>query len=227
MSCLSSSSSIGSQAREGVARVRFENPPCYGGQSRRCAEVSLLYTGQSRRRAEGVSGTRRVQRLMNRPALSVTPAFLLQDGRQDARCGQDARRGQNATGGQNARCRQPAKCMRWTKRKVPAAGKMHEVDKTQGSGKTQDGRQDARRGQPAKCMRRARRKGRAASKTHGAEKARSKENTRRKTTGAARCWAHNPLHESTKKIAPCARILYNTFIRSLAAAHCRVVAPSD
>ena len=180
MSCLSSSSSIGSQAREGVARVRFENPPCYGGQSRRCAEVSLLYTGQSRRRAEGVSGTRRVQRLVNRPALSVTPAFLLQDGRQDARCGQDA------TGGQNARCRQPAKCMRWTRRKA-----------------------------------------RAASKTHGAEKARSKENTRRKTTGAARCWAHNPLHESTKKIAPCARILYNTFIRSLAAAHCRVVAPSD
>lgn len=172
MSCLSSSSSIGSQAREGVARVRFENPPCYGGQSRRCAEVSLLYTGQSRRRAEGVSGTRRVQRLVNRPALSVTPAFLLQDGRQDARCGQDARGGQNA---------------RW----------------------------------------RARRKGRAAGKTHGAEKARSKENTRRKTTGAARCWAHNPLHESTKKIAPCARILYNTFIRSLAAAHCRVVAPSD
>lgn len=186
MSCLSSSSSIGSQAREGVARVRFENPPCYGGQSRRCAEVSLLYTGQSRRRAEGVSGTRRVQRLVNRPALSVTPAFLLQDGRQDARGGQ------NATGGQNARCRQPAKCMRRARRKV-----------------------------------RARRKGRAASKTHGAEKARSKENTRRKTTGAARCWAHNPLHESTKKIAPCARILYNTFIRSLAAAHCRVVAPSD
>ena len=180
MSCLSSSSSIGSQAREGVARVRFENPPCYGGQSRRCAEVSLLYTGQSRRRAEGVSGTRRVQRLVNRPALSVTPAFLLQDGRQDARCGQDA------TGGQNARCRQPAKCMRWTRRKA-----------------------------------------RAASKTHGAEKARSKENTRRKTTGAARCWAHNPLHESTKKIAPCARILYNTFIRSLAPSHCLVVAPSD
>ena len=172
MSCLSSSSSIGSQAREGVARVRFENPPCYGGQSRRCAEVSLLYTGQSRRRAEGVSRTMRVQRLVNRPALSVTPAFLLQDGRQDARGGQDA------TGGQNAR---------WP----------------------------------------ARRKGPAASKTHGAEKARSKENTRRKTTGAARCWAHNPLHESTKKIAPCARILYNTFIRSLAAAHCRVVAPSD
>ncbi len=125
MSCLSSSSSIGSQAREGVARVRFENPPCYGGQSRRCAEVSLLYTGQSRRRAEGVSRTRRVQRLVNRPALSVTPAFLLQDGRQDAR------------GGQNARCRQPAKCMRWTRRKVWAAGKMHEVDKTQGAGKTQ------------------------------------------------------------------------------------------
>ena len=174
MSCLSSSSSIGSQAREGVARVRFENPPCYGGQSRRCAEVSLLYTGQSRRRAEGVSRTRRVQRLVNRPALSVTPAFLLQDGRQDA------------TGGQNARCQQPAKCMRWTRRKVRAAGK-----------------------------------------THGAEKARSKENTRRKTTGAARCWAHNPLHESTKKIAPCARILYNTFIRSLAPSHCRVIAPSD
>ena len=192
MSCLSSSSSIGSQAREGVARVRFENPPCYGGQSRRCAEVSLLYTGQSRRRAEGVSGTRRVQRLVNRPALSVTPAFLLQDGRQDARCGQDA------TGGQNARCRQPAKCMRW-----------------------------ARRMRRARRNGRARRKVRAASKTHGAEKARSKENTRRKTTGAARCWAHNPLHESTKKIAPCARILYNTFIRSLAAAHCRVVAPSD
>ena len=125
MSCLSSSSSIGSQAREGVARVRFENPPCYGGQSRRCAEVSLLYTGQSRRRAEGVSRTMRVQRLVNRPALSVTPAFLLQDGRQDAR------------GGQNARCRQPAKCMRWTRRKVWAAGKMHEVDKTQGAGKTQ------------------------------------------------------------------------------------------
>ena len=186
MSCLSSSSSIGSQAREGVARVRFENPPCYGGQSRRCAEVSLLYTGQSRRRAEGVSGTMRVQRLVNRPALSVTPAFLLQDGRQDAKGGQDA------TGGQNARCRQPAKCMRWTRRKV-----------------------------------RAKRKVRAAGKTHGAEKARSKENTRRKTTGAARCWAHNPLHESTKKIAPCARILYNTLIRSLAAAHCRVVAPSD
>lgn len=180
MSCLSSSSSIGSQAREGVARVRFENPPCYGGQSRRCAEVSLLYTGQSRRRAEGVSRTMRVQRLVNRPALSVTPAFLLQDGRQDARGGQ------NATGGQNARCRQPAKCMRWTRRKVRAAGKMHRADKR-----------------------------------------RSKENTRRKTTGAARCWAHNPLHESTKKIAPCARILYNTFIRSLAAAHCRVVAPSD
>ena len=92
MSCLSSSSSIGSQAREGVARVRFENPPCYGGQSRRCAEVSLLYTGQSRRRAEGVSRTMRVQRLVNRPALSVTPAFLLQDGRQDARCGQPAKR---------------------------------------------------------------------------------------------------------------------------------------
>ena len=132
MSCLSSSSSIGSQAREGVARVRFENPPCYGGQSRRCAEVSLLYTGQSRRRAEGVSGTRRVQRLVNRPALSVTPAFLLQDGRQDARGGQ------NATGGQNARCGQPAKCMRWAKRKVPAAGKMHEVDKTQGAGSQQN-----------------------------------------------------------------------------------------
>ena len=210
MSCLSSSSSIGSQAREGVARVRFENPPCYGGQSRRCAEVSLLYTGQSRRRAEGVSRTMRVQRLVNRPALSVTPAFLLQDGRQDARggqnatggqdarCGQDARGGQNATGGQNARCGQPAKCMRWAKRNGRAAGKMHEASKTQGAGKT-----------------------------HGAEKARSKENTRRKTTGAARCWAHNPLHESTKKIAPCARILYNTFIRSLAAAHCRVVAPSD
>ena len=160
MSCLSSSSSIGSQAREGVARVRFENPPCYGGQSRRCAEVSLLYTGQSRRRAEGVSRTMRVQRLVNRPALSVTPAFLLQDGWQNAR---------------------------WP----------------------------------------ARRKVRAASKTHGAEKARSKENTRRKTTGAARCWAHNPLHESTKKIAPCARILYNTFIRSLAPSHCRVIAPSD
>lgn len=125
MSCLSSSSSIGSQAREGVARVRFENPPCYGGQSRRCAEVSLLYTGQSRRRAEGVSGTRRVQRLVNRPALSVTPAFLLQDGRQDARCGQDA------TGGQNARCQQPAKCMRWTRRKVPVAGKMHEAGSQQ------------------------------------------------------------------------------------------------
>ena len=125
MSCLSSSSSIGSQAREGVARVRFENPPCYGGQSRRCAEVSLLYTGQSRRRAEGVSGTRRVQRLVNRPALSVTPAFLLQDGRQDARGGQ------NATGGQ------PVKCMRWTRHKVPAAGKMHEASKTQCAGKTQ------------------------------------------------------------------------------------------
>ena len=192
MSCLSSSSSIGSQAREGVARVRFENPPCYGGQSRRCAEVSLLYTGQSRRRAEGVSGTRRVQRLVNRPALSVTPAFLLQDGRQDAR------------GGQNARCRQPAKCMRWTRRKARAKRKVRA----------------RRKGW-------ARRKVRAASKTHGAEKARSKENTRRKTTGAARCWAHNPLHESTKKIAPCARILYNTFIRSLAPSHCLVVAPSD
>ena len=192
MSCLSSSSSIGSQAREGVARVRFENPPCYGGQSRRCAEVSLLYTGQSRRRAEGVSGTRRVQRLVNRPALSVTPAFLLQDGRQDAR------------GGQNARCRQPAKCMRWTRRKARAKRKVRA----------------RRKGW-------ARRKVRAASKTHGAEKARSKENTRRKTTGAARCWAHNPLHESTKKIAPCARILYNTFIRSLAPSHCRVIAPSD
>ena len=209
MSCLSSSSSIGSQAREGVARVRFENPPCYGGQSRRCAEVSLLYTGQSRRRAEGVSRTMRVQRLVNRPALSVTPAFLLQDGRQDA------------TGGQNARRGQPAKCMRWTKRKVPAAGKMHEVGKTQGAGS----RQDARGGQNARWP--ARRKGPAAGKTHGAEKARSKENTRRKTTGAARCWAHNPLHESTKKIAPCARILYNTFIRLLAPSHCRVVAPSD
>ena len=135
MSCLSSSSSIGSQAREGVARVRFENPPCYGGQSRRCAEVSLLYTGQSRRRAEGVSRTMRVQRLVNRPALSVTPAFLLQDGRQ------------NATGGQNARCRQQArrkvraKCMRWTRRKGRAkrkmAGKTHEASKTQRAGKTQ------------------------------------------------------------------------------------------
>ena len=132
MSCLSSSSSIGSQAREGVARVRFENPPCYGGQSRR--------------RAEGVSRTMRVQRLVNRPALSVTPAFLLQDGRQNATGGQDARRGQNATGGQNARCRQPAKCMRWTKRKVPAAGKMHEVDKTQGAGSQQNawGRKSAK-----------------------------------------------------------------------------------
>ena len=146
MSCLSSSSSIGSQAREGVARVRFENPPCYGGQSRRCAEVSLLYTGQSRRRAEGVSGTRRVQRLVNRPALSVTPAFLLQDGRQDARGGQDA------TGGQNARCRQPAKCMRWTRRKVRAAGKMHEASKTQRAGKTQGAgsRQNAWGGKSAK-----------------------------------------------------------------------------
>ena len=106
--------------------------------------------------------------------------------------------------------RWPAKRNGRAKRKVPAAGKtqgagkMHEVDKTQGAGKTQ-----------------------GSGKTHGAEKARSKENTRRKTTGAARCWAHNPLHESTKKIAPCARILYNTFIRSLAPSHCRVVAPSD
>ena len=124
MSCLSSSSSIGSQAREGVARVRFENPPCYGGQSRRCAEVSLLYTGQSRRRAEGVSRTRRVQRLVNHPALSVTPAFLLQDGRQDARCGQNAR--------------WPARRKGRAKRKVPAAGKMHEVDKTQGAGSQQN-----------------------------------------------------------------------------------------
>ena len=136
MSCLSSSSSIGSQAREGVARVRFENPPCYGGQSRRCAEVSLLYTGQSRRRAEGVSGTRRVQRLVNRPALSVTPAFLLQDGRQDARCGQDA------TGGQNARCQQPAKCMRWTRRKARAKrkgrAKRKMAGKTQGAGSQQN-----------------------------------------------------------------------------------------
>ena len=136
MSCLSSSSSIGSQAREGVARVRFENPPCYGGQSRRCAEVSLLYTGQSRRRAEGVSGTRRVQRLVNRPALSVTPAFLLQDGRQDARCGQDA------TGGQNARCQQPAKCMRWTRRKARAKRKVRAkrkmAGKTQGAGSQQN-----------------------------------------------------------------------------------------
>ena len=130
MSCLSSSSSIGSQAREGVARVRFENPPCYGGQSRRCAEVSLLYTGQSRRRAEGVSRTMRVQRLVNRPALSVTPAFLLQDGRQDAR------------GGQNARCRQPAKCMRWTRRKARAKRKVRAkrkmAGKTQGAGSQQN-----------------------------------------------------------------------------------------
>ena len=136
MSCLSSSSSIGSQAREGVARVRFENPPCYGGQSRRCAEVSLLYTGQSRRRAEGVSRTMRVQRLVNRPALSVTPAFLLQDGRQDARCGQDA------TGGQNARCQQPAKCMRWTRRKARAKRKVRAkrkmAGKTQGAGSQQN-----------------------------------------------------------------------------------------
>ena len=154
MSCLSSSSSIGSQAREGVARVRFENPPCYGEQSRRCAEVSLLYTGQSRRRAEGVSGTRRVQRLVNRPALSVTPAFLLQDGRQDAR------------GGQNARCRQPAKCMRWTRRKVPVAGKMHEA----GSQQNAWGGQDARCGQPAKCMRWTRRKVWAAGKMHEVDK---------------------------------------------------------
>ena len=136
MSCLSSSSSIGSQAREGVARVRFENPPCYGGQSRRCAEVSLLYTGQSRRRAEGVSGTRRVQRLVNRPALSVTPAFLLQDGRQDARGGQ------NATGGQNARCQQPAKCMRRTRRKARAKRKVRAkrkmAGKTQGAGSQQN-----------------------------------------------------------------------------------------
>lgn len=67
----------------------------------------------------------RVQRLVNRPALSVTPAFLLQDGRQDAR------------GGQNARCGQRARRNGRAKRKVPAAGKMHEVDKTQGAGKTQ------------------------------------------------------------------------------------------
>ena len=123
---------------------------------------------------------------------------------------------------------------RWpARRKGRAKRKGRAAGKTQGAGKTQDGRQDARGGQnarcrqPAKCMRWTRRKVRAASKTHGAEKARSKENTRRKTTGAARCWAHNPLHESTKKIAPCARILYNTFIRSLAPSHCRVIAPSD
>ena len=123
--------------------------------------------------------------------------------------------------------RWPARRKGRAKRKVRAAGK------TQRAGKTQDGRQDARCGQPAKCMRWTRRKVPAAGKMHevgktqGAEKARSKENTRRKTTGAARCWAHNPLHESTKKIAPCARILYNTFIRSLAPSHCRVIAPSD
>ena len=173
-----------SQVRRGVAHVRLENPPCYSGVSRRRAEVLRLYAGVSRRRAEGIARTMGVQRLMNRPALSVTLAFLLQDG------------GQDAWGGQDAGC--PAKCMRWTRRKVRAAGKMHEVDKTQATGKM-----------------------------HGAGKRRSKENTRRKTTGAARCWAHNPLHESTKKIAPCARILYNTLIRSLAPSHCHVVAPSD
>ena len=118
-----------------------------------------------------------VQRLVNRPALSVTPAFLLQDG--------DKTHGAGKTQATD---------------KTQDAGKMHEVGKTQGA---------------------------AAGKMHEAGKRRSKESTRRKTTGAARCWAHNPLHESTKKIAPCARILYNTFIRSLAAAHCRVVAPSD
>ena len=146
MSCLSSSSSIGSQAREGVARVRFENPPCYGGQSRRCAEVSLLYTGQSRRRAEGVSRTMRVQRLVNRPALSVTPAFLLQDGRQDARGGQDA------TGGQNARCRQPAKCMRWTRRMRRARRNGRARRKGRAAGKTQGAgsRQNAWGGKSAK-----------------------------------------------------------------------------
>ena len=117
--------------------------------------------------------------------------------------------------------RWPARRNGRAKRKARAAGKMHEVGKTQGAGS----RQDARGGQNARWP--ARRKGPAAGKTHGAEKARSKENTRRKTTGAARCWAHNPLHESTKKIAPCARILYNTFIRLLAPSHCRVVAPSD
>ena len=90
------------QAREGVARVRFENPPCYGWQSRRCAEVSLLYTGQSRRRAEGVSRTMRVQRLVNRPALSVTPAFLLQDGRQNAWGGKSAKQREHKT--ENNRC---------------------------------------------------------------------------------------------------------------------------
>ena len=101
--------------RKGVARVRLENPPCYGGGSRRRAEVLRLYTGQSRRRAEGIARVTGVQRLMNRPALSVTLAFLLQDG--------DKTHGTGKTQATD---------------KTHGAGKTHEPGKAHGAGKTHE-----------------------------------------------------------------------------------------
>ena len=111
-----------------------------------CGEGAGYAGGQSRRRAEGLARVTGVQRLVNPPALSVTLAFLLQDGGQDARCRQNAR--------WRARRKMPAKCMRWARRKVRQPAKCMRREKREAK-RSQDGKQQVRQdaGPTIRCTR--------------------------------------------------------------------------
>ena len=144
----------------GAARVRFENPPCYGGQSRRCAEVSLLYAGRSRRRVEvSLLYAKRSHRRAEVSFLSLRRRSRIRGGAiSQARGG--SLKNYDSSAVDESSCPVCNACFpsaRWrARRKVRQPAKRKMAGKTQGA---------------------------AAGKMQGAGKRRSKESTRRKSTG--------------------------------------------